>query len=88
MEKAKTVKDPDLLYSGESQKALDNFVKQVNNVFLAKLLTYAIKQDKCQYVESFLRDILADNWETHNHQNFEIDNPQYAYTKLKFMFQK
>ena len=71
MEKAKTVKDPDLLYSGESQKALDNFVKQVNNVFLAKLLTYAIKQDKCQYVESFLRDILADNWETHNHQNFE-----------------
>ena len=41
MKKAKIIKDPDFSYSGESQSALDNFVQQVNNVFLTKLLTYA-----------------------------------------------
>lgn len=41
MEKAKTVKDLDPLYSGKSQKALDNFIRQVNNIFLSKPLIYA-----------------------------------------------
>lgn len=43
MERAKTVKDSDPLYSGKSQKALDNFIQQVNNIFLSKPLTYTTK---------------------------------------------
>lgn len=61
MEKAKTIKDPDSPYSGESQRALDNFVQQVNNVFLTKLLTYVTKQDKCRYIWGFLHGISTDN---------------------------
>ena len=85
MERAKTIKDLDPPYSGESQKALDNFVRQVDNVFLAKSLTYATEQDKCRYIEDFLHDIPANGWEAYNYWNLEMDNPQYAYAKLKLM---
>lgn len=67
VEKAKTVKDPDLPYSGESQKVLDNSVRQVDNIFFAKPLTYITEQDKYRYVGSFLHSIFADNWETYDH---------------------
>lgn len=75
MEKAKTIKDSDFPYCRESQKTLDNFIKQVNNVFLVKPLIYATKQNKCRYIGSFLHGISADNWEAYNHRNLKIDNP-------------
>lgn len=88
MERAKTVKDPDPAYRRESQKAFDNFVRQVNNVFFAKPLTYATEQDKCQYVGGFLRGIPINDWEAYNHQNLKMDDPQYAYAELKLMLQE
>lgn len=74
IEKAKTIKDPDPPYNRKFQKALDNFIRQVNNVFLTKSLIYTIKQDKCRYVRGFLCDISADDWEAYNHWNLKINN--------------
>lgn len=74
LKRAKTIKDPDLPYNNESQRALDIFTRQVNNVFFAKQLTYTIKQDKCRYARGFLRSIFADDWETYNQQNLMIDD--------------
>lgn len=88
MERAKTIKDPDLSYSSKFQRVLDNFVQQVNNVFLTKPLTYKSEQDKCWYVGDFLRGISADNWEAYDHWNLYMDNFQYVYAKLKLMFQE
>ena len=88
MEKVKTVKDLDPPYSREFQKTLDNFVRQVDNIFLAKLLTYVTEQDKCRYVGDFLHGILADNWKAYDHWNLKIDNPQYTYAELKLMLQE
>ena len=88
MEKVKTVKDLDPPYSREFQKTLDNFVRQVDNIFFVKSLTYATEQDKCRYVGDFLRGILADNWKAYDHWNLKIDNLQYAYAELKLMLQE
>lgn len=88
MEKVKTVKDLDSPYSRKFQKTLDNFVRQVDNIFLAKSLTYATEQDKCRYVGDFLHSILADNWKAYDHWNLKIDNPQYTYAELKLILQE
>lgn len=74
MERAKTIKDPDPLYNRKFQKVLDNFIRQVNNVFFTKSLIYTIKQDKCRYVRGFLRDIPTDDWEAYNYWNLKMNN--------------
>lgn len=88
LEEAKTVKEPDPLYSGESQKHLDVFIRQVDNVFLAKPLTYESEEEKCRYAGGYLRGIPAKDWDAYDGKNLSLDEPQYSYQELKDMLQE
>lgn len=88
LEKAKTVKDPDPPYSGESQEHLDVFIRQVDNVFLAKPLTYESEEEKCRYAGGYLRGIPAEDWDAYDEKNSALDEPQYSYQELKDTLQE
>lgn len=82
LERGKSVHEPDV-YSGHSQRALDNFNKQVAMVFKMKPLTCGREEDKCIYAASRLagipsqeRDvedqrITADPTRTHSYDHFK-----------------
>lgn len=61
LKRVRTVKNPDLPYNNDSQIALNIFTRQIDNIFFAKLLTYAIKEAKCQYAKGFLQNVFIDN---------------------------
>ena len=63
LERAKSVRDPDV-YSGQSQRHLVTFFKQLALVFRAKPLTYYTHADKCVYAAGFLGGIPAQGWTT------------------------
>ena len=58
LEQAKSVCDPDI-YSGQSQRQLVTFFKQLALVFRAKPLTYRTHANKCIYAAGFLGGIPA-----------------------------
>ena len=82
LERAKKVRNPDV-YSGESQRAFDKYVSQVDLVFRTKPLTYASKKAKCFYAAAFLGGIPQSIWVAEN-QSIKTD-PNWVYNYPEFV---
>lgn len=82
LKRAKKVRDPDV-YSGESQRALDDCLNQVALVFRTKPLTYASETDKCLYAANYLGGFPAREWEAEEKRIREDPNRTYAYDEFK-----
>ena len=61
MERAKSVQKSEV-YSGQNQRALTDFFKQVDMVFKIKPFTYWLEVNKCIYAASWLAEILFQQW--------------------------
>ena len=82
LKQAKKVRDPDV-YSGESQRVLDDYLDQVALVFRTKPLTYASEMDKCLYAANYLGGFPAREWEAEEKRIREDPNRTYAYDESK-----
>lgn len=81
LERAKSARSPEL-YSGENQRALDDFFNQLDLVFQTKPLTYSADKDKCVYAAGYLSGIPSQEW---NAEARRIDaNPDLTYSYREF----
>ena len=58
--KAKETKCPNV-YTGQSQKHLDKYFRQVKSTFWSKPTIYAFEEDKCMYAGEYLGETPADD---------------------------
>ena len=78
LEHAKYICMPDV-YKGKSQKHLDQFLMQVNNVFKAQSTIYALDKNKCRFAGSLYDGIPCTNWRAMEKQISEDLDKIYEY---------
>ena len=86
LERAKCIRMPDV-YKSESQKHLDWFLMQVNNMFKAQLTIYALDKDKCHFAGSLYDGTPRTNWRAMEKQISEDLDKVYKYDLFIKMLQ-